>query len=99
MSNPGARTCPDCGSDRTVLVARGLTGMTDEANQYYRCDDCGRVTFEIISRTAREVRAERLEPGKQLREAGKPYVVRRVLKVGFNEYLVYVRPVEDPRGR
>jgi uncharacterized Zn finger protein len=93
------RICPDCGSERTTLVQRGLAGATDEANQFFRCQDCGRVTYEIVSRTAREVRIDRLAPGRSLREAGKLYQVRRVLKVGLNEYLIYLRPAEEPRRK
>ncbi len=98
MTTSGQRICPDCGSDRTILVQRGLAGLTDETNQYFRCEECGRVTFEILARTAREVRAARIEPGRTLREAGKLYRVRRVLKVGVNEYLVYLQPASDPPG-
>lgn len=93
MSTTEQRICPDCGSERTRLVQRGLTGPTDEANQYYRCEACGRVTYEIIARTERQIRIDRISAGRQLREAGKLYQVRRVLKVGLNEYLVYLRPL------
>ncbi len=93
------RTCPDCGSDRTVLVHRSLADLANETDQYYRCEDCGRVTYEIVARTAREVKAGRIEPGKSIREAGKLYTVRRVLKVGVNEYLVYLRPGERAARR
>lgn len=96
MSTSEARVCPDCGSEQTILIQRGLTGLTDESDQYYRCERCGRVTYEIISRTEREVRAGRISPGRSLREAGNLYLVRRVLKVGLNEYLIYLRPTEDP---
>lgn len=99
VSNPEERVCPDCGSHHTVLVARGLAGATDEADQFFRCEDCGRVTYEILSRTAREIRAERIEAGRSIRESGKFYTVRRVLKVGVNEYLVYLRPTKDPLSK
>jgi uncharacterized Zn finger protein len=100
MSTTEQRICPDCGSERTQLVQRGLAGPTDESNQYYRCQDCGRVTFEIIARTERQIRIDRISPGRQLREAGKLYQVRRVLKVGLNEYLVYLRPCQgEPSGK
>jgi hypothetical protein len=89
------RICPDCGSGRTRLIQRGLTGPTDESDQYYRCEECGRVTYEIVARTAREVRVDRISPGAQLREGGNLYRVRRVLKVGLNEYLVYLRPLAE----
>jgi uncharacterized Zn finger protein len=89
------RTCPDCGSRRTTVVLRGLTGPTDEADQYFRCDDCGRVTYEIVARTARELRIDRITPGRPLRANGRLYEVRRVLKVGLDEYLVYLRPARE----
>ena len=101
MSTTEQRICPDCGSDRTQLVQRGLAGLTDESNQYYRCEVCGRVTYEIVARTERQIRIDRISPGRQLREHGKLYQVRRVLKVGLNEYLVYLRPcsgVPDDKG-
>ena len=93
-----ARTCPDCGSDRTVLVHRSLAAVANEMDQYFRCEACGRVTYEIVARTAREVKAGRIEPGRSIREAGKVYTVRRVLKVGLNEYLVYLRPGQAAPG-
>ncbi len=96
MSTSEQRICPDCGSDRTALVQRGLAGLTDESDQYFRCLKCGRVTYEIISRTEREIRAGRISPGRSLRERGSLYTVRRVLKVGINEYLVYLRPEVEP---
>jgi uncharacterized Zn finger protein len=89
------RVCPECSSGRTRQIQRGLAGPTDEPDQYYRCAECGRVTNEIVSRTAREVRIECISPGMQLREAGNLYRVRRVLKVGLNEYLVYLLPARD----
>lgn len=57
------------------------------------------MTYEIVARTAREVRAERIAPGRSLREGGNFYTVRRVLKVGVNEYLVYLRPADEAPGR
>lgn len=79
-----------------MLVQRGLAGLTDESDQYFRCLKCGRVTYEIVSRTEREVRASRISPGRSLRKRGSLYTVRRVLKVGMNEYLVYLRPEREP---
>lgn len=96
VARPGDRICPDCGSGRTELVQRGLAGLVNATDQYYRCHDCGRITYEILARTAREIRAGRIEPGRVIRAAGHPYTVRRVLKIGVNEYLVYLRPAEDP---
>jgi hypothetical protein len=86
-----------------VLVQRGFAGMTDDHNQYFTCNDCGRVTFEILSRTQREIRVGRLEAGRQVRHEGGEYIVSRVLKVGLNESLVYLKPADAagsglPRG-
>lgn len=85
------RRCPVCGSTAAVLVRRGFTGPTDERDQYLRCQQCGRVTYEILCRSAREVRAQGLAPGQTVTVAGQRYVVRQLLRVGLNEYLVYVR--------
>ncbi|MEX2314540.1 MAG: TFIIB-type zinc ribbon-containing protein [Thermomicrobiales bacterium] len=97
------RTCPECGSDDTLFVQRGFAGTTDEHNQYFTCKSCGRVTFEILSRTPREVRVGRLDPGRQLRHEGGEYTISRVLKVGLNESLIYLKPADEaapsaPRG-
>lgn len=97
------RTCPECGSTNTVLVQRGFAGTTDDHNQYFTCNACGKVTFEILSRTPREIRVGRLELGRQVRHEGGEYVVSRILKVGLNESLVYLKPAvadtsNGPRG-
>jgi hypothetical protein len=92
------RRCPICDSENTTLVQRGLAGATDEHDQYYTCDDCGRVTYEIVSRTPKDVRIGRMEAGRQVKVAGFEYLVSRVLKVGLNESLVYLKPVApDPK--
>ena len=39
------RQCPWCGSTNTVFFKRGLTGPTDERDQYFTCEDCGRLTY------------------------------------------------------
>ncbi len=92
MTNDGSRYCPECGSTDIVLIQRGLTGPTDESDQYFECHSCGRKTFEILSRSERDVRLEKLAAGKQIRAEGHDYRVTRILKVGLNEYLIYVRP-------
>lgn len=89
------RQCPQCNSSDTSYVQRGLAGATDERDQFFACNVCGRVTYEIVSRTPREIRIGRLEAGRQLRLAGFEYIVSRVLKVGLNESLVYVKPAPD----
>ena len=86
-----------------MLVQRGFAGSTDDHNQYFTCNECGQVTFEILSRTPREIRVGRLDPGRQVRHEGVEYVVSRVLKVGLNESLVYLKPADTdatsaPRG-
>lgn len=82
-----------------MLVHRGLADLANESDQYYRCRDCGRVTYEIVSRTAREMRAQRIALGRTIRAAGNLYTVRRILKVGVNEHLVYLQPTDDPLRR
>ncbi|ACZ39384.1 hypothetical protein [Sphaerobacter thermophilus] len=99
MTLSGGRICPDCGSDRVDFVQRGLAGPINATDQYYRCHACGRVTYEIVTRTSRELRAGRIEPGRVIRTAGHSYSVRRILKIGLDEYLVYLRPAEDPFPR
>jgi uncharacterized Zn finger protein len=64
------RRCLACGSVNTALVQRGLAGATDEHDQYFTCEDCGRVTYEIIARTPRDVRIERM--------SGPPGAGRRI---------------------
>lgn len=90
------RRCPACGNVNTLLVQRGLAGATDEHDQYFTCQDCGRVTYEIVSRTPKDVRIQRMETGRQVRIAGDEYSVSRVLKVGLNESLVYLKPIIVP---
>ena len=53
MTNSNQRECPWCGSNNTSFFKRGLTGPTDERDQYITCHDCGRLTYEIVSRTRR----------------------------------------------
>lgn len=90
------RMCPSCGSERTVYVQRGFAGNTDENDQFFTCEDCGQVTYEILSRSDRELRMHRFETGRRVKHAGWEYTVSRVLKVGLNESLVYLKP--DMRG-
>lgn len=91
------RSCPWCGSAETRLVQRGYTGPTDEVDQYFTCDTCGKVTYELIAKTAREMRLGRFRAGGiyQDRTNHTRYQVSRVLKVGVNEYLVYLKPLAD----
>jgi transposase-like protein len=89
------RLCPWCGSAATRLVHRGYTGPTDEVDQYFTCAACGKVTYELIAKTAREMRLGRFRAGGvyQDRANHTRYHVSRVLKVGVNEYLVYLKPI------
>ena len=89
------RLCPWCGSASTRLVQRGYTGPTDEVDQYFTCADCGKVTYELVSKTAREMRLGRFRAGGVYQDRANHvrYHVSRVLKVGVNEYLVYLKPI------
>ena len=88
---PGTR-CPACGGNRTRRTHRGYAGQADTADQFVTCNDCGETTYEIIARNERELRVDRLEPGRRFKHEGAEYIVARILKVGLDEALVYVRP-------
>lgn len=94
----GDRQCPWCGSFKTRLVQRGYTGPTDEVDQYFSCSDCGRVTYELIAKTAREMRLERFRAGGVYKDIVHKtrYSINRILKVGVNEYLIYLKPIVEP---
>lgn len=89
------RHCPWCGSPQTRLVQRGYTGPTDEVDQYFTCTACDRVTYELVAKTAREMRMGRFRAGGvyQDRATRTRYHVSRILKVGINEYLIYLKPI------
>ncbi|HET8628294.1 MAG TPA: hypothetical protein VFL91_12780 [Thermomicrobiales bacterium] len=86
------RHCPWCGGADLEIVQRGYAGKTDTNDQYFRCRTCGKVTWEMVSKTAQEVRLGRYEAGQAFTERGDRYLITRVLKVGFNEYLLYLKP-------
>ena len=92
------RRCPWCNSLDTSLVHRGYTGPTDEVNQYFTCNACHKVTYELIAKSARDMRLGRFRAGGIFRDTVHQtrYQVSRVLKVGLNEYLVYLRPLPTP---
>ena len=90
--NEHATCCPSCGSDGIRRVRRGYAGQIDTPDQYFTCNDCGETTYEIVSRSGRELRVDRLEPGRRFKYEGSEYIVSRILKVGLDEALVYVRP-------
>ena len=78
-----------------MFVQRGLTSAMVSPDQYIRCNDCSRVTYDIVSRTDRDIRIGRFQTGGEFRDATHQtrYVIYRMLKVGFNEYLLYLRPI------
>lgn len=92
---PPGRECPWCGSRDTVFVKRGLAGGQESKDQYIRCSDCDKVTYDIVSRTDRDIRIDRLHAGGELRDPYHQtrYHIYRMLKVGFNEFLLYLRPI------
>lgn len=92
------RRCPWCGSSATRLVQRGYTGPTDEVDQYFTCHQCGKTTFELIAKSAREMRLGRFRAGGMYKDTVNQtrYQVSRVLKVGLNEYLIYLKPIIGP---
>ncbi len=96
-SSPPGRVCPWCGSQDTVFVQRGLTSAVVSPDQYVRCNDCTRVTYEIVSRNDRDIRIGRYRTGGEFRDATHQtrYHIYRMLKVGFNEYLLYLRPMKS----
>ena len=89
------RRCPWCSSQDVRLVQRGFTGPTDERDQYISCNRCKRVTYEIISRSARDMRLGQYRTGGTYRDTRRQtkYDITRVLKAGSNEYLLYVKPI------
>lgn len=108
--DPGVRVnspmCPWCGSSDVVRVQRGFVGPTDERNQYLTCNACDRLTFEIISKTVRDMRVGQFRVGGTYRDPASQtkYTITRVLKVGMNECLLYVKPLmrsesSSDRGR
>lgn len=95
MTNGNERECPWCGSSNTSFFKRGLTGPTDERDQYITCHECGRLTYEIVSRTSRDMRVGQFRAGGTFRDHARQtkYTISRVLKVGMNEFLLYVKPI------
>jgi hypothetical protein len=89
------RVCPWCASTDTRLVQRGFVGPTDERDQYFTCASCNRLTYEIVSRTVRDMKLGQFRAGGTFRDSARQtkYTISRVLKVGFNELLLYVKPI------
>lgn len=96
------RACPWCGNASTTFVSRGYAGLTDETSQYFICGACGRTTFELVAKSAREMRFGRYKPGDiYLDRANRTrYQISRVLRVGSNEFLIYLKPLalDETRG-
>jgi hypothetical protein len=80
-----------------VFVQRGLASGQASPNQYIRCHDCGRVTYDIVAKNDREIRISSYRQGGIYRDAEHQtrYTIYRMLKVGFNEFLLYLRPIVD----
>lgn len=78
-----------------MRVQRGFVGPTDDRNQYLTCNACKRLTFEIISKTVRDMRVGQFRAGGTYRDTANQtkYTITRVLKVGMNECLLYVKPL------
>ncbi len=78
-----------------MRVQRGFIGPTDDRNQYLTCNACKRLTFEIISKTVRDMRVGQFRVGGAYRDTASQtrYTITRVLKVGMNECLLYVKPL------
>jgi hypothetical protein len=78
-------------------VQRGYAGLTDEVDQYLVCGACGKTTWEIVAKTAREMRLGRYKPGDiyQDRVQNTRYTINRVLRVGQNEFLIYLKPLAE----
>lgn len=96
-----SRQCPWCRAKDVRLVQRGFTGPTDERDQYITCNSCKRVTYEIVSRSTRDMRLGQYRTGGTYRDSVRQtkYDIKRVLKVGSNEFLLYLKPIirtDDP---
>jgi hypothetical protein len=94
---PADRACPWCESSDVRRVQRGYAGLTDEVDQYLVCGACGKTTWEIVAKTAREMRLGRYKPGDiyQDRVQNTRYTINRVLRVGQNEFLIYLKPLAE----
>jgi hypothetical protein len=94
---PAGRVCPWCESTEVRRVQRGYAGPTDEVDQYVVCGSCGKTTFEIVAKTAREMRLGRYKPGDiyQDRVQNTRYTINRILRVGQNEFLIYLKPLAE----
>lgn len=89
------RVCPWCGGAAARFVSRGFAGPTDANDQYFVCGSCRRTTYEMVSKTSREMRLGRYKAGDtyQDRTNRTRYHINRVLRVGANEFLLYLKPL------
>lgn len=94
---PEVQSCPWCEATDVRFVQRGYTGLTDEVDQYLVCNSCGKTTYQLIAKTAREMRLGRYKPGDiyQDRQQNTRYTINRVLRVGQNEFLIYLKPLSE----
>jgi hypothetical protein len=94
------RACAWCGSSEGRFVTRGFAGATDANDQYFECASCKRKTFEILSQTGRDMRLGRYKAGDTYHDRANRtrYQIGRVLRVGSNEFLLYLKPLDpsDP---
>src|SRR5262245_61813601 len=93
MASETARFCPACNATQVTVIPRGYAGQTDTADQYFICQHCGQITYEIVATTQREIRLHRYEAGGPFSREGQTYQIRRILKVGFDEFLLYLQVV------
>lgn len=91
------QSCPICGSADLVQTPRGYAGHADTPHQYLTCRECGQVIYEILSATQREIRLYRFEVNSLVTRGELTYQIRRILKVGFDEYLIYLKLVSVDR--
>ena len=89
------RRCAWCESGEIRFVQRGLAGPTDAMDQYIDCTQCGRVTYEFVTRSTRELRYGRYRPGGAFRDPVHQtrYEITRILKIGASEHLMYLKPL------
>ncbi|MCC6625931.1 MAG: zinc ribbon domain-containing protein [Chloroflexi bacterium] len=85
------RLCPTCGSPHLLQTPRGFAGRSDTPHQYLTCQQCGQIVYEILSVTQRDIRLNRYEAGAVVVRDSLTYTVRRILKVGFDEHLLYLK--------
>ena len=92
------RRCPWCNSGDTHHTLRGYVGPSNDRDQYLTCNQCRRVTYEIVSRTPRDIRMGQFQVGDIWRDHARQtkYVITRILKAGASETLLYVRPIVRP---